>query len=70
MIKPTLEELMGKVDTKYTLVILSSRIARDITMEYLNKGATMGVNPVSMALAEIAEGRYSWEKSNLVPTDE
>ncbi len=38
MIKPTLDELLEKVDTKYTLVILSSKIAREITTAYLEKG--------------------------------
>lgn len=70
IIKPVLDELLEKVDTKYTLVILSSKIARDITSEYLAKGATLAMNPVSMALAEIAEGRYSWERPDSVLMDE
>ncbi len=66
MIKPTLDELLAKVDTKYTLVILSSKIAREITSEYLDKGATLTANPVSMALTEIADGHYGWEKQEPV----
>ena len=57
MLYPPLEELMARVDSKYTLVVASARRARDLMAgrdqpridAYSNK-------PVSIALEEIAAG--------------
>ncbi|MCR6544605.1 DNA-directed RNA polymerase subunit omega [Dehalobacterium formicoaceticum] len=64
MIKPSLDELMEKVDSKYTLVEICAQIARRITeeeMEQENNRPRM--NPVSSALWEIADGYVTWERT-------
>lgn len=58
--KPTLRDLMRNIDSKYTLVIIAAKRARalvDDNPELMNAST---VNPVSMALEDIAEARITW----------
>ena len=52
LVKPILSELMEHVDSKYTLVSISAKRARQIMAEE----NVLYDNPVSMALREIAGG--------------
>lgn len=59
---PVLEDLLDKVDCKYTLVVLAAKRARE-----LQEGSTSLVNPksskiVTIALEEIAEGKISYQR--------
>ncbi|MEI7884522.1 MAG: DNA-directed RNA polymerase subunit omega [Clostridia bacterium] len=59
--KPTVEKLMTKVSSKYTLVVLTAKRAREISGDdevLLAKGE----KPVMRALSEIAEGTVSYEQ--------
>ncbi|MEE0776400.1 MAG: DNA-directed RNA polymerase subunit omega [Bacillota bacterium] len=58
MVKPVLSDLMDKVDSKYTLVTISSKRARQI----MTKEDLLYENPVSIALQEIADGVFGWER--------
>ena len=61
LIKPTLESLMTKVDSKYTLVTLSAKRARQLTDgdEPLVDVDTKKV--VSIAMEEIDQGKITYE---------
>jgi len=58
--KPTLKELMPFVDSKYTLVILASRRARTVIEKNPDMLANSTINPVSLALKDIADGKIEW----------
>lgn len=62
MNKPTLDELMPKVDSKYTLVVISAKRARKIT-EKLADTDEAKINPVSIALKEVCDGQIFWERT-------
>lgn len=61
LIKPTLESLMKKVDSKYTLVTLAAKRARELTDgdEPLVDVDTTKV--VSVAMEEIDQGKITYE---------
>lgn len=61
LIKPTLESLMTKVDSKYTLVTLAAKRARQLTDgdEPLVDVDTTKV--VSVAMEEIDQGKITYE---------
>ena len=62
LIEPTLESLMKKVDSKYTLVTLAAKRARELTDgdEPLVDVETTRV--VSIAMEEIDQGKITYEK--------
>jgi DNA-directed RNA polymerase subunit omega len=74
MIEPKIDDLLAQVDSKYTLVILAARRAREINSYYnqLGEGRAEFVpplvetglrnKPLSIALEEIAEGKISAER--------
>lgn len=63
---PSHDELMDKVDSPYTLVILAARRARQ-----LNIGGTeimedyKSEKPVSKSLEEISKGKITYRKKNV-----
>lgn len=75
MIEPGVERLLDKVDSRYTLVILAAKRARQINSYYSQLGegirdfvppqiARLGENAkaLSIALEEIAEGKFGFER--------
>ena len=74
MIEPKIDDLLAAVDSKYTLVILSAKRAREINSYYAQLGEGRGefVPPLvesgltnkslSLALEEIAEGKIGYER--------
>lgn len=64
MINPSLDALMTKVDSKYTLVVISSKIARKLTDEQTDN-TNPKVNPVTVALHRIADGQVGWERTKV-----
>jgi DNA-directed RNA polymerase subunit omega len=76
MIEPKIDDLLGQVDSKYTLVILAARRAREINSYYNQLGEGRGEfvpplvetggltnKPLSIALEEIAEGKIQAERA-------
>ena len=74
MIEPKIDDLLAQVDSKYTLVILSAKRAREINSYYNQLGEGRGEfvpplvesgglknKPLSIALEEIAEGKIQSE---------
>lgn len=63
MNKPYLDQLLTKVDSKYTLIIAGAKRARQITMENPELSRSGEVNPVSKALQEIYEDEVTWKRT-------
>lgn len=75
MIYPRIEELSSKTDSRYTLVILAAKRARQINSYYYQLGegirdfvppqvSGVGENAkaLSVALEEVAQGKFGWER--------
>lgn len=69
MIYPPISKLLAKVDSRYTLVILAAKRAReiaDIQMHnpemFSKKGKHHSDKPVTIAIDEIAEGRITFTR--------
>ena len=75
MIEPKIDDLLAQVDSKYTLVILSAKRAREINSYYNQLGEGRGDyvpplvetgglsnKPLSISLEEIAEGKIIAER--------
>ena len=73
MIHPKIETLMKKVDSRYTLVILAAKRARQINSYYHNLGEgtfdeypppmveTRSKNYLTIALEEVARGKIKYQ---------
>ncbi|SDG11370.1 DNA-directed RNA polymerase subunit omega [Desulfosporosinus hippei] len=61
MKQPSLDILMSKVDSKYTLVIVVAKRARQIMEEAKHEDLAKGVKPVSISLEEISQNDLSYE---------
>ena len=57
MVKPSVNELLKKVDNRYTLVIMTSKRARQISAGMKPKTNVKEESPVTLAVNEIAEGK-------------
>ena len=75
VIKPEIDDLLSKVDSKYTLCIVSARRARQINdmvhgmrdqallaMDHSQIGLLTSTKPLTLALDEIADGDVSYER--------
>lgn len=78
MIDPPIEELLGKVDSKFSLVTLGARRARNINSYFNQLGDGLGHmippqvsstarKPLSIAFQEIAADKIVWTEA---PEDE
>ena len=61
LIKPTLESLMTKVDSKYTLVTLAAKRARQLTDGDEPLVDVDTTKEVSIAMEEIDQGKITYE---------
>ncbi|MFM7718586.1 MAG: DNA-directed RNA polymerase subunit omega [Actinomycetota bacterium] len=80
MIEPKIDDLLAQTDSKYTLVILSARRAREINSYYQQLGegraefvpplveSGLQSKPLTIALREIAEGKVVAEQPE--PSDD
>jgi DNA-directed RNA polymerase subunit omega len=75
MINPKIDDLLDKVDSRYSLVILAAKRAREINSYYNQLGEGRGEyvpplvetgglrsKPLAIALQEIAEGKVTFER--------
>lgn len=63
MNQPTLDELMKKVDSRYTLVVIAAKRARALTEgggETVNGAAA---KPVTTALMDIVQGKIRYKRT-------
>lgn len=63
MINPSLNTLVEKVDSKYTLVVLAAKRARSITDGQQPLVESKSNKPVTIALEEIAQGEITYERT-------
>jgi DNA-directed RNA polymerase subunit omega len=81
LMDPRLEQLMGRVDSKFTLVTLASMRAREINDYYNQLGEGLGRivppqvtsvsrKPLSIALEEVAEGKIVGRRVEPIETEE
>lgn len=61
--KPLLDDLLKKVDSKYTLVTLAAKRAREITDGDEPLVHVETNKPVSIALEEINQGKITYEST-------
>jgi DNA-directed RNA polymerase subunit omega len=82
MIEPNIDDLLNKVDSKYSLVILAAKRAREINSYYSQLGEGRGEyvpplvetgglrnKPLSIALEEIAEDKVTYERPETDETE-
>ena len=74
MIEPKIDQLLEHADSRYTLVILAAKRAREINSYYSQLGegrgeyvpplveGGLGSKPLAIALQEIAEGKVVFER--------
>lgn len=62
MIYPSLDSLLKKVDSKYTLVVMTSRRARELVAGERPMVSCESNKAVTIALEEIAANRVSYER--------
>lgn len=75
LVEPKIDRLLEQVDSKYTLVIMGAKRARQINAYYSQLGegigeyvpplvpAEPGRKPLSLALEEIAAGKIAYERT-------
>jgi DNA-directed RNA polymerase subunit omega len=65
MVNPSMDTLLKKVDSKYTLVVLAAKRARDILDGSEVKVSMKSTKNVTNALAEIAADEIGYERTKL-----
>lgn len=63
IVHPPLKKLLTKVDSRYTLVVLGAKRARQLLDRAELKVETDATKDVSNALAEIAEDKITYERT-------
>lgn len=63
MIYPSLDMLMDKVDSKYTLVAVAAKRARELVDGDAPLVESKSNKPVTIALEEIAQGMLKYERT-------
>ena len=59
MLYPPLSELLTHIDSRYLLVNVVARRARQISIESREFGDPLPEKPVTLAIREVAEGKLS-----------
>lgn len=62
MIYPPIAELLAKVDSRYTLVIMTAKRARQLTAGSLRRTEVDTNKNVTVAVHEIDEGKVTYER--------
>ena len=65
MVTPSINTLLTKVDSRYTLVVLASKRARQILDGSDVKVAVKSTKNVTNALAEVAEGKITYNRTKV-----
>lgn len=61
MVDPSIDKLSELADSKYTLVILAAKRAREITKEHV--GESLPDREVSMAFREVINGELTYRRN-------
>lgn len=62
MVKPSIDYLATKVDSKYTLVVLAAKRAREIVNKSTVLVETKSNKPVTVALEEVGADAITYER--------
>ncbi len=65
MLYPSINDLLKKVDSRYTLVMLVSKRARQLVQGDDSKIETDVIKPVTVALHEVYEDKVEYEKPQI-----
>lgn len=65
MVKPSLDDLVKKVDNKYTLVVLAAKRAREIMSGNSIFVEIRSNKPVTIALEELAANKITYERTKI-----
>jgi len=65
MIQLSLDELMEKVDSRYTLVVVAAKRARALTEKDASRADGKMRKPVINALMEIAQDKISYKRTRI-----
>ncbi len=65
MIHPSLDSLVQQVDSKYTLVVLAAKRAREIVNGNAATTNSKSNKPVTLALEEIAHSHVTYERTKV-----
>lgn len=63
MIHPSLDVLVNKVDSKYTLVVLAAKRARELMNGEHSTVDSKSNKQVTIALEEVAKGKIAYERT-------
>lgn len=63
MIDPSLDVLVKKVDSKYTLVVLTAKRAREIMSGDGPMAESKSNKPVTVSLEEVAQSKITFERT-------
>ena len=69
MVNPSTDALMSKVDSRYGLVVLAARRARQLMAGAEAKAENLSTKNVTNALEEIAEGKITYEIAKDFPEE-
>ena len=59
MLYPAMKDLLAQVPSRYQLVNVVAQRARQIASEAEEEGISLEDKPVTLALQEVAEGKYA-----------
>ncbi len=67
MNRPSLDELLQNVDSRYTLVVISAKRARQLTeislQQDAEEGSAIASKPVTAALNEVVQGKIKYRRT-------
>lgn len=64
MLYPPMSELLKNIDSRYLLVNVVARRARQISIEAEQEGYALEDKPVTLAIREVADGKLSASMKN------
>jgi len=67
MVKPSLDELLQKVDSKYTLVVAAAKRARGLMAGEEQMVESKSLKPVTISLEEMVSGKLFYERTRTGP---
>ncbi|MGI5822949.1 MAG: DNA-directed RNA polymerase subunit omega [Dethiobacteria bacterium] len=62
MIYPSIDQMLEKVDSRYSLVIMTAKRARNYRETRIDKEDSGNINEVTAALEDIAADRITFER--------
>ena len=66
MLYPAMNKLIDHIPNRYMMVNVVARRARQISAEMEEKGEHLEDKPVTIAINEVAEGKFNTENINII----